>query len=157
MMFKKILFSILLSSSLNIVFAVGDEITGHEAVELKTVDAYLLNGSHDNNVDHKNTCLQKHGWVIGNHSLEINYKIGQRTGMQSATVRFLDANVALQPMGLANSYSFLTQKGVPDQLKSYEVRQIYFRLSRSNFALQKVAVSYESNNLDYQCIAEYNL
>lgn len=157
MIYKIILFPFLLSSCLNIAFAFGDEITGHESVELKTVDAYLLNGSHDNNVEHKNMCLQKHGWVIGNHSLEINYKIGQRTGMQSATVRFLDANVALQPMGLANSYSFLTQKGVPEQLKSYEVRQIYFRLSRSNLELQKVAVSYENSNLDYQCIAEYNV
>lgn len=132
---------------------IEDPVTGHESVYINEVNAYSMSGAPDTDVDHQNTCMQKFGWISNSDILEIDYKIHVKTGMQSASIKFKDALVDLQPMGISKSYSFMTQRGIPAALKELNIRQIYFRLNKE-FVLKKVAVSFEDKNLDYQCIAE---
>ncbi|MBP9778074.1 MAG: hypothetical protein KBD25_02705 [Rickettsiaceae bacterium] len=157
-MLKKYLLTALVVSCSNLLATevVEDVVTGQEFAYFTDLSAYKLNGSRDTNLDHTNTCLNQFGWILNTKLLEINYKIAVRTGMQSATVSLLNASAALSPMGLANSYSFLTQNNIPDILKNYNIRQIYFRLDRGSFKLRKAAVSFSDNSLDFQCIAEVN-
>lgn len=127
-------------------------VTGHKVVYIQDVSAYTLPGSPDNNIEHKNTCMDKFSWILGNVPIEIDYKIFVRTNMQSATVKLRDSTVTLSPMGIANTYSFLTQRGITEPLKALKIRQIYFKLNTS-FVFQKLAVSFTHDDLPFQCIA----
>lgn len=155
MRFNNSLLTALCLISTNAIWAVDEVVTGHEVAYIEKVSSYALSGEHDNNIEHKNTCLQKFSWIINNEPLEIDYKVFVKTNMQSATIKLMNTTALLSPMGISDSYSFLTQKGIPDDLKNFNIRQIYFKLNNA-FELKKIAVSFLDDSLDFQCIAESN-
>lgn len=130
-----------------------DVVNGQEVTYLKDVVPYAFNGSLDSSIEHQNICKEKFGAIVNTEPLEINYNINVKTGIQSATVKLFDATATLLPMGIAKTYSFLTQRGIPEKMMEHKIRQIYFRLNE-DFELKKLAVSFSDSSLDFQCIAE---
>lgn len=144
---------VVLSAALFSMVASAEVVTGSETVYLTEMAAYKFNAERDYDEEHNATCNQKFGWVNNKHAVELEYNINTKTGMQYASANLLNIKVEMLPMGIAGKYAFLSQRGIPDELKTLHVKQIYFRLSKE-FELQTTAVTFLDKSLDFQCIAQ---